>query len=263
MARGRLSDIMTFLSRIATVFFVVALPLLLVTANVRFIAGDLSFYKHGFRSYDSAQATGIALPELDRAGGEIIDYFENDASTLRIVVNEDGQEVSLFNARETEHMKDVKALIRAVYRVNEVSLAYVLIYITGVFLWAGERSLRSLAVQAMIGVGAGFATIAGIGIFALTGFNSAWSRFHEIVFRNDFWKLNPDTDHLIQMFPEGFWQEATYIVGALTAAEAVLIVVVSLAYLHFGRAGSPAPPARGRRISAATARKRPERPLPG
>ncbi len=256
---------MAFLSRTATVVFVVALPLLLVTTNVRFLAGDLRFYKHGFRSYDAAQATGIALPELDRAGGEIIDYFENDASTLRIIVSQDGQEVSLFNARETEHMKDVKALIRAVYRVNEISLAYVLIYITGVFLWAGERSLRSLAHQAMVGVGVGFVAIAGVGVFALTGFNAAWSRFHEIVFRNDLWKLNPDTDHLIQMFPEGFWQEATYIVGALTAIEAVLIVAVSLAYLHFSRAELPAPPDRGRRVGAVptTTRERPEPPVRG
>lgn len=263
MAPGRLPDIMAFFSRTATVFFVIALPLLLVTTNVRFLAGDLRYYKHGFRSYDSAQATGIALPELDRAGREIIDYFENDAATLRVIVNQDGQEVSLFNARETEHMKDVKALIRVVYRVNEVSLAYVLVYITGVFLWAGERSLRSLAGQAMIGVTVGFAAIVAVGVFALTGFNAAWSRFHEIVFRNDLWKLNPDTDHLIQMFPEGFWQEATYIVGALTLIEAVLIVVVSLAYLRFSRAESSARPPRGRRISTATARERPERPLPG
>jgi integral membrane protein (TIGR01906 family) len=235
MAAGLLPHTMGLLSRLATACFIVAIPLLLVTANVRFLAGDLRFYKHGFRSYDAAQSTGIALPELDRAAREIIDYFENDASTLRIIVSQDGQEVSLFNARETEHMKDVKTLMRAVYRVNEISLAYVLIYVTAVFLWSTEKPLESLARRALIGVGAGFAAVLFVGVFALTGFNSAWTRFHEIVFRNDLWKLNPDTDHLIQMFPEGFWREATYIVGGLTLIEATLIVVVAAVTLYLRR----------------------------
>jgi uncharacterized membrane protein len=48
------------------------------------------------------------------------------------------------------------------------------------------------------------------------------------VFTNDFWQLDPDTDRLIQMFPEEFWAEATFIVGALTVGEALAIVVAAV-----------------------------------
>ena len=67
------------------------------------------------------------------------------------------------------------------------------------------------------------------------GFDQAWTTFHEIVFRNDLWKLNPATDRLIQMFPEPFWKDMTIVVGGLTAAEALAVVAVSTTYLVRGR----------------------------
>lgn len=227
---------MPILSRLAATLFVVALPVFLVTSNVRVLASDVRYYRHGLRANDAEQTTGIALAELDRSIQEIVDYWHNDATTLRIIVTEDGQEASLFNARETEHMRDVKSLMRLVFRLNEASLAFVLVYVAGVFLWAGERPLRDLARLSLAGVGVGLALVLLVGVAALAGFDSAWTSFHEIAFSNDLWRLNPDTDHLIQMFPEPFWEEATLIVALLTVAEVVLIVAGSVALLLFSQA---------------------------
>jgi integral membrane protein (TIGR01906 family) len=226
---------MLIVSRLAAALFVVALPVFLVTANVRFLASDIGYYRHGFREFDSSTRTGLPLADVDRAGEEIIEYFEDDAATLRILVTVDGQETSLFNAKETDHMRDVKTLIRAVYRANEVSLAIVLAYIACAVLWTGERSIAGLARLALAGVGFGVAVVGVVGVFALTGFEQAWNTFHEIAFRNDLWRLDPDTDRLIQMFPEEFWQEATFIVAGLTFAEVTLVVAASLAYLVISR----------------------------
>lgn len=227
--------VMSFVARIAAAFFVVALPVLFVTTNVRILASDVGFYEAGLRRHDADRATGIALTELDRAAQEIVDYFENDATTLRIVVSENGQESPLFNARETEHMRDVKSLVRLVYRANEVALAFVLTYVTAVFLWARERSLRTLAWLALGGVVAGALTLGAVGVVAATGFDSTWTRFHELAFSNDLWQLDPDTDHLIQMFPERFWENATLTVGVMTLAEATFTAVLAAAYLLVSR----------------------------
>ena len=226
---------MAILSRLAAAAFAVAIPVFLVTANVRFLAGEERFYTHGFREYGAAQATGVSLKELDRSAGEIVNYFENDAGDLRIIVTSDGQEGSLFNTREIEHMRDVKSLMRIVYRLNEISLAYLLTYIAAVYIWARERPLRSLALQALAGVGVGVVALGAVGVFAVTGFDATWTRFHEIVFRNDLWRLDPARDHLIQMFPEPFWRDATYLVGIMTGVEALLVVIAALAYLVLSR----------------------------
>jgi integral membrane protein (TIGR01906 family) len=132
-------------------------------------------------------------------------------------------------------MKDVKSLMRLVFRLNEISLAVILTYVVCVFLWSREKPLRTLALQSLAGVALGFTVILAIGAFALTGFDQAWTRFHEIAFSNDLWQLNPATDHLIQMFPEKFWEEATFFVAALTVGEALAIVIAATAYLFVTR----------------------------
>ena len=233
---------MKLVSRLAAACFILAIPVFLITSNVRLLTSNVGFYRHGFREYNAAGVTGVSLEDLDRAGQDIVDYFENDSSTLHVLVTEDGQEVSLFNTRETDHMKDVKWLVQVVYRLNDISLAVIIAYVAGVFLWSREKSLRTLAYQALAGVGVGALFVGVVGAFALTGFDAAWVKFHEIVFRNDLWQLNPATDHLIQMFPEGFWEESTVIVAALTIAEVVIIVALSLGYLvHTRRRDSEEP----------------------
>jgi integral membrane protein (TIGR01906 family) len=230
---------MVWVSRLAAAGFIIALPLLLITSNVRFMAGEIRLYERGFRAYDSDVRTGLPLPELDRAAQDVIDYFENDAPTLRITVVDGGDEVALYNARETEHMKDVKWLMRTIFRVNEISLAYVLTYIAGVFLWAGAGSLRKLAWLSLGGIGVGLAIVGFVlGAAALFGFDETWTKFHEIVFNNNLWQLNPATDRLIQMFPEPFWQNETYILAGITLAEVFIIVVASIACLLFSHGGN-------------------------
>lgn len=226
---------MKIAQRIASIAFILALPVFLVTTNVRVAAGEARLYERGFREHDAAAVTGIPLAELDRAAAELIAYFENDARMLRIVVDRGGEEISLFNQRETDHMRDVKSVMRVLFRVHEVTLALIIAYVAGRFLWASESSARTLAKESLAGVGVGLLTVGAIGVFALTGFDAAWTTFHEVLFRNDLWILDPDTDRLIQMFPEAFWQETTYLIGAVTLAQAVLIVVASVAYLAFGR----------------------------
>ena len=236
---GRKTQVMTLLSRLSALAFILAIPVFLVTSNVRFFASETRFYERGFREYNAAGVTGVSLPELDRAAAELASYFENDAPLLSTTVQLDGAEAPLYNEREISHMKDVKTLMRFVYRLNEFSLAVVITYIASVFLWSREKSLRTLAAQALAGVGVGFAALGFVGVFAITGFDAAWTRFHKIVFNNDLWILDPSRDRLIQMFPEPFWQEATYIIGVLTLVEVALIVGVALSYLAATRHARP------------------------
>ena len=229
------TQLMRFIAPLATAGFVLALPILLFTTNVRVLMSEVRFYERGLREYDAVETTGIALQDLDRGSAEIINYFEDDAETLRIVVTEDGEEISLFNPDETIHMEDVKRLVRTVYRAHEVALGFVILYIAGTVLWSAERSPRQLARDTLIGLAVGGGVGLAVGILAIVGFDATWNQFHEIVFPNDLWRLDPDTDHLIQMFPELFWEEATLIVGALTVVQATALVILATAYLLLSR----------------------------
>lgn len=231
---------MALLPRLASIAFAVALPVFLVTSNIRFFAGEAWFYERGFRAHDADEATGLPIAELDRAAAELRNYFENDSGFLAITVGPPGDTESLFSEREVRHMADVKDVMRILFRVNEVSLAIVLCAVAARFLWAREASLRLLAADALRGLAGGLAVTGAVGALAVAGFDSAWSQFHELLFRNDFWQLDPDTDRLIQMFPEAYWQESVLFLAVLTAVEGLLIAGLAAGYLWRTREGPTA-----------------------
>ena len=222
---------------VASAAFTLALPVLLFTSAVRLLAVDTAFAERGLREHGAAAATGLALAELDRAAGAIVRYFEDDAETLRIVVSDGEGELALFNAVETQHMRDVKALMRALFRANEAALGFVLAYAGAAVLWSGERTARQLAKRTLAAVGVGAAAALAVGALALAlGFDRFWSQFHEIAFTNDFWRLDPARDRLIQMYPEPFWREASLIAGGLTLGAAAALAMLAGACLWFTRA---------------------------
>lgn len=223
---------MGFIPKVAAAFFVVSIPLLLITSNIRWAASEVRLYHYSFDRYDAEERTGIARSELDQAADELVAYFHNDEKSIDIRVEEGGQQVPLFSERETAHLADVKDLFRATFRVQEASLAFAFVYITAVFIWAAQASLRVLA---RIVLGASLFTLGLLvlfGVGALVGFDELFLRFHLVAFTNDLWKLDPATDHLIQMFPRDFWFDATMLVAGLTALEAIALASLSAAYLR-------------------------------
>jgi integral membrane protein (TIGR01906 family) len=222
---------MGFARTLASVLFVIALPVALLTTNIRLLANAPLVYDYAFDRYDAAESTGLSRTDLDAAGSALRDYFNNDEKTFYFEVTQNGLPTSIFNARETSHMEDVKSLFVLVNRAQEASVVYVLLYTVAFFIWAREGFVRQLAAQALMGLALGLLVVGGIGVVAAFGFEAAFERFHTLAFSNDLWKLNPATDHLIQMFPEPFWRDMTILLGAMCAAEALVIAVVSSVYL--------------------------------
>ncbi len=218
---------------IATVLFIVAVPLFLLLTNVRVAATEPRVYSYSYRQYDAVERTGIDRVQLDAATDEIVDYFRTgtDDELLDIRVVLDGEEQALYTQREVLHMRDVKDLMQLSFRVQEIAFVYLVGYVVIVFLWSRERALRELATQSMI---AGAATVAILGagaIGVLLGFDALFEQFHLISFSNDLWRLNPATDRLIQMFPQGFWFDVTLAVGVITAMQGGLVALAGYGYL--------------------------------
>jgi integral membrane protein (TIGR01906 family) len=137
----------------------------------------------------------------------------------------------VFNSRETRHMEDVKELFLWVNRLQEITVVLVLAYVVAFFVWARDGSVRQLAGQTLAALTLGAIAVGAVGVVAAFGFDAAFTRFHELFFTNDFWQLDPDTDHLIQMFPEAFWRDMTVLLGLMCAGEAVVIAGAASLYL--------------------------------
>jgi integral membrane protein (TIGR01906 family) len=224
-----------YLRNLALALFIIALPVALVTTNVRFATNEGRLYEYGFDKHDAVARTGLPREDLTRAGRELRNYFNNDEDTIHVLVEEQGREVSLFNARETAHLRDVKNVMQATFRIQELAAIYVFTFVVAVFIWAREGSLRRLATQLLAASLLAIAVILGLAVVALLGFDRAFEQFHFIAFDNELWLLDPRTDRLIQMFPEGFWFDMTMLVGVLTLAEAAILACAAGLYLGLTR----------------------------
>jgi integral membrane protein (TIGR01906 family) len=225
---------------LACILFVVAIPVALITTNIRFVANEPRVYAYAIDEYDAVRTTGIDREQLIRAGEEIRAYFRNNEEVLSIRVVKDGREQSLFSPRETVHMQDVKDRFNKMNRVQEFSVLYALTFVAAVVLWSREVTARGLAMLVAAGSLITVAAIGGAGLLAMSGFDAAWEQFHLIIFSNDFWRLDPRTDHLIQMFPPAFWESIVFFVGLVTAAQAALVLILAALYLGATRRPAPA-----------------------
>jgi integral membrane protein (TIGR01906 family) len=218
--------------------FIALVPIALITTTIRVAISEHSVYDYAVRHYGAEQASGIPQSELLRANGEIRNYLvAGDAGPLAPrVTNSSGETGSLFNAKETAHMADVRSLVQLMFKAQVLAVALVLtLAVVMIALWPP----RALAAASLYGSLLTLAVLGLTGLAAASGFDAAWAKFHGIAFSNDLWELNPRTDHLIQMFPEAFWRDAVTAIGGLIALQALAIGIVSGLYLLATR-GAPA-----------------------
>ncbi|MBI2166224.1 MAG: DUF1461 domain-containing protein [Chloroflexi bacterium] len=237
--------------------FLLAVPVVLVTTSVRWAINDLRLYSYAFEKYQIAREplllgeTGLAgtLPkeQLVQVAREFRSYFYSGEARLNVRVNIGGVEGPLFKEREIDHMVDVKGLVRRVYRTQEGSLAYVVLYVlAGLILWR-KGFLTVLARGLLRGSLLTLAFLAVAGVTAVVAFPWAFYLFHLLGFRNEFWQLDPAVYNLTRIFPEGYFLDATMFIALASLVQALIVAVASWWYLRWRKKRDEQPGALGLR----------------
>ena len=162
-----------------------------------------------------------------------------------------GEERPLFNQNEILHMRDVKGLVRGVYRVQQITGIYMVVYMAVVLAASRGRSLRREAGRVLAGSLLTVGMVAATGLISLVGFDFLFEQFHVISFSNDLWMLDPRHNYLTRLFTQGFFLEATIFVAAGVILQALLLA--ALAWVVVRRWLSPLHPHPRRAAAGSTA----------
>jgi len=143
--------------------------------------------------YSLQKKYGVEEERLREADDALAAYLRGDGHAL--------ENTCLFGERELAHMRDVYVLfvrLRAVMRaLYAVGIACVLAGLRG------GNPHRAAGIASVI-----FLTCGGIlGIWAAADFTGLFTLFHRIAFSNDLWLLDPDTELLIRICPEGMFSD--------------------------------------------------------
>lgn len=204
--------------------FIVCVPVFLITTNVRLVLNSGMLYDYGFNKYKIEKYTGIEYEQLQIAGQQIRDYFNNDEDKIKISISVHGSMVSnLFNEKEILHMYDVKQLVKMVYSVQLYAAISIIIACLLLFVDSSRKWKQTMPRYFMKGGWLTFSVVLFVALLAVVGFDRLFLYFHLVSFSNDLWILDPRHDYLIAMFPQGFFFDSTVTIAILTLLEGAFL----------------------------------------
>lgn len=207
--------------KLAYVIWGILLSLVLLLTSVEFVAFNINNYKKSFVKYEITRVTKMDQENLEATIKDLLKYLKDNREELdtRAVIN--GEERQVFGSREIQHMVDVKDLFIKGRNIRNISL--LLFIIIGLIIAKKDKYWKTAISNTLI-----YTSIINI-LFLIVllllikiDFNKYFTYFHLIFFNNDLWLLDPNTEVLIQMLPEGFFYTTAvkilaYFVSSLVA----------------------------------------------
>ncbi len=186
-----------------TLAYLLAFVAIIITA-VDVMSFDLKFFRDFYSKNNSAEEIGISFEDLMTSTEVLLDYTRGTTESMDVEVTVDGRKEEMFNKRETDHMVDVRELyLGAIFIRNAGVIFFGMMVLSDRFRKRFSFSSHWHSVKQAATII--FAVIALIVMAAVIDFNTFWTNFHLIFFRNDLWLLNPNTDRLILMVPLDFF----------------------------------------------------------
>jgi integral membrane protein (TIGR01906 family) len=122
-----------------------------------------------------------------------------------------------FGDRELRHMRDVRRYVLGLYLIHAIGIAALVVLglmrrtrrVVGDGLVAG--ALFTLAIAGLVAVYVAVSPVSFLG------------GFHRFFFSGDTWRF-AETDTLRRLFPDSFWSDTAVVLGALVAAQAMVLL---------------------------------------
>ena len=169
----------------------------------------------------------MTMDDLLHVTDEMMDYLRGDRDDLHVTTTMGGEQREFFNEREIAHMEDVRGLFLKTLSIRRVCLvlgAGLLILMAA----TKARMGRVLPPFLCMGTGLFFALITVLGLIISTDFTKYFIMFHHIFFTNDLWILDPATDMLINIVPEGFFMDTAARIALLFGSLSLILFGVCL-----------------------------------
>ncbi|MBI4440863.1 TIGR01906 family membrane protein [Candidatus Woesearchaeota archaeon] len=162
------------------------LVFLVFSYTLQWVAFDRSFYD---AQYEKNGIYARFIPdEVNNVTDELLQYLQDEKSDIATL---------FFNSKEKEHLRDVKRLLQ-----RERLFGLWMTVLFGVLLAIRRQAIqRIMTLAGLLGGG----VIAILGLLISLSFPIAFTLFHLLLFTNDLWMLDPETDRLVMLYPEPFW----------------------------------------------------------
>lgn len=216
---------------LAIIISITAIMILLITAFEIGAYTDYGWYERSYEKYGVLDDLEMQMEDVIHVTKEMMTYLRGNRADLVVETNVDGEVREFFNDREKAHMVDVKNLFVGGLWIRRIAILVFLFSI--VFLLRSEADWKKILPKSfLIGLGVFIGITGGAGLLFMSDFNKYFLLFHEMFFGNDLWLLNPETDLLIRMLPEGFFLDMVVRIGIIFLLLLSVGVIISIVALY-------------------------------
>ncbi|KPU26385.1 hypothetical protein TR13x_10400 [Caloranaerobacter sp. TR13] len=210
--------------KLFAIICIVCLPITMLLMNLEIVTFDISFFKDKYEEYNIENVTGISEENLMLITEKLLDYLKGKRENIIIFTDVGGKIEQVFEERELLHLKDVRELFRKEHVTRNLTLLLSVVSLIYIFYKDKNRLKKILVITSSIQL----FLVGMLYILIYSDFYKYFTYFHKILFSNDLWLLNPETDILIQMYPLEFFSSITYRIFVLFLLEILGLLLIAL-----------------------------------
>lgn len=192
---------------------------------------DESRFHESYEENELYEFIDIDEDDLKEITHEMMLYLKGDREDLIMHAEIMGEYQQVFKEREILHMVDVQYLFLAGISIRNISAIITVILLIILFAIEKKKAIKPLCISYLWVMGVILVIAIILGIIMLIDFNALFLKFHETFFDNDLWLLDINTDVLIQMLPEQFFNDMALAIVVYMAMFIVIPAILSIIYL--------------------------------
>ena len=209
--------------------------ILLITSVEAVVYWTPGYFEREYTKYNVLDSLpSMTMEDLLEVTDEMMDYLKGEREDLHVVTVMDGQEREFFNEREIAHMEDVQVLFLRAMSLRRACI-FICVLCLGFLFLTKAPVRRVLPPSICAGTGLFFGITAILALIISGDFTKYFVIFHHIFFDNDLWILDPVTDMLINIVPEGFFMDTAARIALLFGASSAVLFGICLFLTLRGR----------------------------
>lgn len=205
--------------------------ILLITAFEIGAYSNYGWYEKTYEKYGVLDDLDMKMEDVMYVTEEMMAYLRGNRDDLIVETKVEGEEREFFSDKEKAHMMDVKNLFIGGLRIRRIAIVLFVLALVALIKTKADWK-RFLPKSFLVGLGVFLGITLGAGLLFLSDFNKYFTLFHKIFFTNDLWLLDPRTDLLIRMLPEGFFMDMVVRIGIIFLSLLLLGVIISIIALY-------------------------------
>ena len=213
------------ISVVIFVLLVFLIPIILLIFNFNNVVFNGDFYKKEFSKYNVY--SNLAQYDVEKINKEVLFYLKN-GKNQEIIAND------FFNAREKQHLLDVRNLIAKLFFAYHISIFLFLSSFLALCLHFNFK-FRKIIEKFLLALLSGnfFVLVAGILLFFLwnSNFYFIFGALHETFFPAGTYSFNPGFEKIVVLYPENLFFDALSEILLQTILSSIIIIF--LVFLFF------------------------------